>query len=169
LPARLGHVLRLVDQAVFFYRDHKWVIGASLLAGVGNHVLSVASVVFIGHALGIGMPTFEYFVLIPIINIVTAIPVMPNGWGIGEAMYQKLFGTYGAAHLVDQPAALAAETMGTRGVALSVLYRLHLTLWSLLGGLFVLFEKDRVTQADIDREAELEAKEDGVEPPAPRG
>ena len=169
LPPRLAHVLRLIDNAVFFYRDHKVVIGASLLAGVGNHVISVASVVFIGHALGIGLPTFEYYVLIPIVNIITAIPVMPNGWGIGEWTYQGLFATYGAVHLTGVPAAVAAETMGTRGVALSVLYRLHLMLWSMLGGLFVLFEKDRVTRADIEREAELERRDDDVEPPGSRG
>jgi uncharacterized protein (TIRG00374 family) len=159
LPQRIGHLLKLVDQAVFFYRDHRWVISASLLAGIANHVLSVLSVVFIGHALGVGMPTFEYFVLIPIINIVTAIPIGPNGWGVGEALYKILFAKYGAVHM---PATVgnAAEAMGTRGVALSVLYRLHLTFWSLLGGLFVLFEKDRVTRADIDREVELEEHDD---------
>jgi hypothetical protein len=59
--------------------------------------------------------------------------------------------------------------MGTRGVALSVLYRLHLTFWSLLGGLFVLFEKDKVTRADIDREVEMEERDCDVEPPAGRG
>lgn len=164
LPSKLGHVLRLVDQAVFFYRDHKWVIIASLVAGVGNHVVSVLSVVFIGQALGVGMPTFEYFVLIPVINIITAVPVMPNGWGLGELMYQNLFATYGAPYL--PLVANAAEVMGTRGVALSVLYRLHLILWSLLGGVFVLFEKDRVTRADIDREVALEEREDAVEPPS---
>lgn len=171
LPHRLGHILKLVDQAVFFYRDHKWVIAASLLAGVGNHVVSVLSVVFIGQALGVGMPTFEYFVLIPVINIVTALPIGPNGWGVGETLYKYLFGTYGAAQLAGVPAAVATETMGTRGVALSVLYRLHLTFWSMLGGLFVLFEKDRVTRADIDREVALEEQEerDDVEPPAGRG
>jgi hypothetical protein len=86
----------------------------------------------------------------------------PNGWGLGEYMYGYLFG------LAAQPG--AQEVMTTRGVALSVLYRLHLTLWSLLGGLFVLFEKDRVTKADIDREAQLEAEEDrggAVDPAAP--
>ncbi|MFY9343416.1 MAG: lysylphosphatidylglycerol synthase transmembrane domain-containing protein [Planctomycetota bacterium] len=158
LPHRIGHLLRLVDRAVFFYRDHKWVIMASLLAGVGNHVVSVASVVFIGASLGVGLPTFEYFVLIPIINIVTALPVGPNGWGVGEALYKLLFGKYGAAALPG--VANAAAVMGTRGVALSVLYRLHLTFWSLLGGLFVLFEKDRVTRADIEREEALEDQED---------
>ena len=54
----------------------------------------------------------------------------------------------------------AAEAMGTRGLALSLLYRLHLTFWSLLGGLFVLLEKDRVTKADIEREVELEEQDD---------
>ena len=158
LPQRVTHVLKLVDQAVFFYRGHRWVIVASLLAGVLNHIVSVLSVVCIGFALGVGMPVFPYFVLIPVINIVSAVPIAPNGWGIGEWLYGQLFGRYGAEFLVGQ--ANAAEAMATRGVALSVLYRAHLTLWSLLGGLLVLFEKDRVTRADIEHEAELEERDD---------
>ncbi len=158
LPQRVSHVLKLVDQAVFFYRDHRWVIAASLLAGIVNHVVSVLSVVFIGFALGIGMPAFPYFVLIPVINIVSAVPIGPNGWGVGEWLYKNMFARYGAEYL---PAlANAAEAMGTRGLALSLLYRLHLTFWSLLGGLFVLLEKDRVTKADIEREVELEEQDD---------
>ncbi len=167
LPHRVSNLLKLVDRAVFFYRDHGWVIAISLVAGIGNHVISVLSVVCIGKSLGVGMPTFEYFVLIPVINIVTVLPIGPNGWGVGETLYKYLFGKYGAVYLPT--VAMAEEAMGTRGVALSVLYRLHLTCWSLLGGLFVLFEKDRVTRADIDAEVELEEHEDGVEPPAPRG
>ena len=161
LPPRIGGVLKLVDQAVFFYRDHKFVIAMSLLVGVVNHVVSVGSVVLIGHALGVGMPTFEYFVIVPVINILSAIPIAPNGWGFGEALYKGLFSTYGAEHLAGVAPAAAAETMGTRGVALSVLYRLHLTFWSLLGGVFLLFEKDRVTRADVAREVERERSADG--------
>ncbi|MFO1078844.1 MAG: lysylphosphatidylglycerol synthase transmembrane domain-containing protein [Planctomycetota bacterium] len=157
LPPKVGHLLRLLDQAVYFYRDHKGVIGASLLAGIGNHVLSVFSVVFIGDALGIDMPWLEYFALVPVINILSAVPVAPNGWGYGDLLYKYLFGTYGAKYLT---VANAAQVMGVRGFALSVLYRLHLTFWSLLGGLFVLFEKDRVTKADIERETQQEEQED---------
>jgi uncharacterized protein (TIRG00374 family) len=160
LPHKISHLLKLVDQAVYFYRDHKWVICASLLVGVINHIISVLSVLFIGYALGVGMPPFEYFVLIPVINIVSALPISPNGWGWGEALYKSLFGTYGAPYLQGAVSTeVAKTTMGTRGVALSVLYRLHLTFWSLLGGLFVLFEKDRVTKADIDREVDIEEHE----------
>jgi uncharacterized membrane protein YbhN (UPF0104 family) len=159
LPQRISHVLKMVDQAVYFYRGHKGVIVASLLAGVGNHVVSVMSVVLIGDALGVEMPWFEYFVLIPVINIVSAIPIGPNGWGVGEFLYQRLFGQYGAVY-VTATAGDANMIMGTRGVALSVLYRLHLTFWSLLGGIFVLFEKDRVTKADIAQEQQLEEREE---------
>jgi hypothetical protein len=49
--------------------------------------------------------------------------------------------------------------MWTRGVALSVLYRTVLTGFSLLAGLLVLFEKDRVTKEDIDREHKIEEEE----------
>ncbi|MEC7584541.1 MAG: lysylphosphatidylglycerol synthase transmembrane domain-containing protein [Planctomycetota bacterium] len=158
LPQRIGHVLKMVDRAVFFYRDHKGVIVASLLAGVLNHVVSVLSVILIADAMGVGMPWFECFVLVPVINIVSALPIAPQGWGVGEYLYYELFSRYGAAHLGN--VANAGLVMGTRGAALSVLYRLQLTFWSLLGGLFVLFEKDRVTKADIEHEVELEQQEE---------
>lgn len=162
LPPKLGHVLKRVDHAVFVYRDHKLVIVASLIAGVGNHVLAVLSVVCFGNALDIGMPSFEYFVLIPVINIVTAVPLAPNGWGIGEGLYKYFFGQYGGVHITGAGVseAVARETMGTRGLAVSVLYRLHVTLWSLFGGLLTLLEKDKVTRADIEREVAEEARED---------
>jgi hypothetical protein len=157
LPAKIGHVLKQVDQAVYFYRSHKRGIGLWLLAGMGNHVVSVLSVVLMGVALGVGMPAAEYFVLIPVINIVSALPLGPNGWGVGEALYGQLFAQYGAVHVSGVPD--PARTMATRGVALSVLYRLHLTLWSLIGGIAVLLEKDRVTRADVEREVALEKRE----------
>lgn len=162
LPPKLGHVLKRVDHAAFVYREHKIVIAASLLAGVGNHVLAVLSVVCFGNALDIGMPSFEYFVLIPVINIVTAVPLAPNGWGIGEGLYKYFFGQYGGVHIAGAgvPEAVARETMGTRGLAVSVLYRLHVTLWSLFGGALTLLEKDKVTRADIEREVAEEARED---------
>lgn len=160
LPPKIGHVLKRVDHAVFVYRDHKIVIAASLMAGVGNHVLAVLSVVCFGNALDIGMPSFEYFVLIPVINIVTAVPLAPNGWGIGEGLYKYFFGQYGGSYITGVPEAVARETMGTRGLAVSVLYRLHVTLWSLFGGLLTLLEKDKVTRADIEREVEQEAHDD---------
>ncbi len=167
LPHKVNHLLRMVEQAVYFYRNHAGVIVGSLATGIVNHVIAVLSVMFMGQSLGVGMPPLEYFALIPIVNIISAVPLTPNGWGIGEAVYRHLFGTYGAAYVtgaVDQ--VQAAATMGTRGVALSLLYRIHLACWSMVGGVFVLLEKDRVTKADIEREVQLEERDEAMEPPA---
>lgn len=145
----LSGLLKKIDQAIFFYRGHTLGIALWMVAGMASHVLSVLSVALIGYAMSLGMPMFEYFVLVPIINIVSAAPLGPNGWGVGEAMFGHLFATYGTSFVV---AAEAAKVMYTRGVALSILYRIHLTMWSLLGGLLVLMERDRVTQADVEQE-----------------
>ncbi|MEC9047594.1 MAG: lysylphosphatidylglycerol synthase transmembrane domain-containing protein [Planctomycetota bacterium] len=150
LPTKLRSALQMVDKAIFFYREQRVVIGASLLLGVLNHAISVLAVVCFGVAIGVGMPAFEYFVLVPVINIASAIPIAPNGWGVGELLYGYLFAEHGAQHLVGVSDAAAA--MRTRGVALSLLYRAVLTAFSCVAGLLVLFEKDRVTRAEIDRE-----------------
>ena len=157
VPARFRGKLQMVDQAIFFYRDQRAMLIGSLILGIANHVLSVCCVILIGTAIDVGMPTFEYFVLVPVINIASAVPIAPNGWGIGETMYGYLFATHGAGYLTGTSAPFLA--MWTRGVALSVLYRTVLTAFSLLAGVLVLFEKDRVTKEDIDRENKLEEED----------
>ncbi len=157
LPGRISAVLKRVDSAIYFYRAHGFGMAVWVILGMLNHVISVTSVVLMGKALSIPLPTLEYFVLIPIVNIISAFPIAPNGWGVGEFMFKHLFSTYGAVYAPNS--SNPGELMGTMGVALSVLFRVHITLWSLLGGLFVLLEKDRVTQRDIERETELEEME----------
>jgi uncharacterized protein (TIRG00374 family) len=157
LPARISGLLKRIDEAVFFYRQHKLGIGAWMLLGVLNHAVSVTSCALIGMSLGVGVPVVEYFVLVPIINTISAIPITPNGWGIGEGLYRFLFGKYCAVYLGSTPN--AAEVIGTRAVALSVLHRIQMTLWSLLGGVFLVLDKDRVTRAEVEAEVERERAE----------
>lgn len=159
LPQKLSTPLMKVDRAIFFYRTHKRGIFAWLLIGALNHVMTIASFYLMGVALGVGMPAEDYFALIPVILIASAVPIAPNGWGYGEALFGYMFGTYGAVHLgpaVPDP----TQVMRTRGVALSVLYRLHTTLWSLIGGVMLLTDRDRVTRAEFEAEVALEHAED---------
>ena len=159
LPARVSGVLRRVDTAVHYYRRYKGGIALWLVAGMLNHAVSVTAVMLIGQGLGVGMPALEYFVLVPVINIASAVPIGPNGWGVGEVAFRYLFGEYGAGYLTGMTVERATFIMGTRGVALSVLWRVHLTLWSLLGGVLMFFERDRVTLHEIEEEVALEAEE----------
>ncbi|MBI5853508.1 MAG: flippase-like domain-containing protein [Planctomycetes bacterium] len=149
LPEKFAAALMKVDAAVFFYRDHKAGIFVWVVLGALNHVITVASFFCMGEALRIGVPPLEYFVLVPIALIGSAVPIAPNGWGVGEALFGKLFGTYAAVHVgpgVPDPEAV----MRTRGIALSVLYRLHTTLWSLVGGVMLLADRHRLTRAELD-------------------
>jgi uncharacterized membrane protein YbhN (UPF0104 family) len=147
LPVKVQGLLKEVDAAIFHYRSHKAGIGIWLALGIVNHIVSVSGVVMFGSAIGVGIPAHEYFVLVPVIIIVSAIPIAPNGWGIGEALYAKLFGTYGAVYLPDTPN--ANLVMSTRGIALSILYRIVFTALSMLGGLVLLFEKQRISKKEM--------------------
>lgn len=149
LPARLSAALRKVDHAVYFYRGHQRGLLLWFLLGTGNHVITIGSFFCMGEALGIQVPLIEYFVLVPIALIVSAVPIAPNGWGVGEALFGTLFGKFAAIHVsgaVPDPEAV----MRTRGVALSVLYRLHTTLWSLVGGVLLLTDRQRLSRAELE-------------------
>ncbi|MHC4079130.1 MAG: lysylphosphatidylglycerol synthase transmembrane domain-containing protein [Planctomycetota bacterium] len=156
LPGGFGHLLQRLDQAVFFYRSHKAGMFVWMLGGMGSHAINVLCVYFIGEALGMGVALQDYFVLVPVILIVSAIPIAPNGWGVGEYMFGELFRNFAAG-------AGAAQTMYTRAISLSLLYRIHLMLWSLLGGLILLFTKDRVTRLDVEHEVAMEEAEEMAE------
>jgi uncharacterized protein (TIRG00374 family) len=159
LPPFLTAFLERLDQAVLLYRGHKVAISALLFWSVLNHALSVTSVLLIGQAMAVGLPPFEYFVLVPVIGIISSVPLGPNGWGVGELAFGHLFATYGAVHLRGMPMAEGAAVMRTRGVALSVVFRLLMTVWSLLGGLLLLKQRERVTREDVAEEIALERAE----------
>ena len=162
LPNRIGHLLKRIDHAVFFYRQHKRGMGMWLFGGIFNHISSVCSYACIGTALGVGMPFSDYFVLIPVIVTVSAIPIAPNGWGVGEFLFKELFGKFGAVHLPDLAPAVATHAMGTRGVALSIVYRIHLTTWSMLGGILYFFGKDKVSREELVAEAGRDSGQEGA-------
>ena len=69
----------------------------------------------------------------------SSIPIAPAGWGIGEAAYGALVGKFGAAALPGIEN--TEQMMRTRGVALSVLHRTHVVVWSLIGGILLLIDR----------------------------
>jgi len=141
LKLPMASVFQQLDQAVIFYRHHVSGLATWFFLSVGNHFLAVLGVALIGDSLGVGVPWTGYFVLIPVINIISAVPLTPSGWGVGEAMYGFFFKKYCAHYLVG--IANAGQIIATRAIALSVVYRIHLMLWSVLGAIFLLFERGK--------------------------
>ncbi|MDA0373301.1 MAG: lysylphosphatidylglycerol synthase transmembrane domain-containing protein [Planctomycetota bacterium] len=158
LPGKIAAPLMKVDEAIFFYRAHKQGILVWILLGTLNHVVTITSFLLMGLALGVELPAIDYFALIPVILIVSAVPIAPNGWGVGEWLFGSMFAKFGAVHL-QGVVADPVQALRTQGVALSVLYRLHTTLWSLVGGAMLLMDKDRVTREEIEAEVSREESE----------
>jgi uncharacterized protein (TIRG00374 family) len=139
LPKRLGKFVAQLDDAVLQYRDNLKGIGLWLLASPLIYSLFIGSVILMAQAIGVGLPWIDYLSIVPAAMVVQAIPLMPGGWGIGELAYGTLIAEFGMQALPGVPD--AEQIMRTRGVALSVVHRIHVIAWSLLGGLLMLWDR----------------------------
>jgi uncharacterized membrane protein YbhN (UPF0104 family) len=104
----VGSFLSEVDQAVLSFRERKSVI----LAGIGISVLIHAgwcgANALLGHMLGVDLELSAWFAVIPPILIVAVVPLLPGGWGLGEASYVFFLGLVG----VPPAPALAVSVLG---------------------------------------------------------
>ena len=123
----LGSKLRSLDRAAFVYLRHPFELAFAFVLSAANHFAVVLGVFCLGLAFGVPRAEVglgEYLVLVPVANIVSALPLAPGGWGLGEFVYKELF------EMIDANA--------TMGVAISVTFRLCQLAIGLLGGVFLL-------------------------------
>jgi glycosyltransferase 2 family protein len=140
----LGDKLRSLDRAAVLYLRHPLEMVVALGLSLVNHVLVILALFALGSAFGgadqgsLGLR--EYFVATPVANIVSALPLAPGGWGLGEAAYKHLFEMVGGS--------------GTIGVAISVTFRLILLGFGLLGGIYLLLPGGKAEVAAAERASE---------------
>jgi len=126
----LRKLVEEVEEALTEYRNNKGAVVATVLISLVSHSLMVLVNYGVGRALGIrGLGLVQYFALVPMVIIISAIPISLAGWGWGETQYTFFFGSVGVP--------------GTQAIALSVAVRLYMAAWSLLGAAFYLFGGDR--------------------------
>lgn len=124
---KLGAKLRLLDGALLVYARHPLELAGCAALSLANHCGVICGVWLLGRAYGVRaeeVSLAQYFVIVPVASMVTALPIAPAGWGLGEAIYQYLFELVGAS--------------GALGVAVSVTFRLTQMLIGCAGGLFLL-------------------------------
>lgn len=137
----LGQQIEKLDRAALLYLSHPGEIAVALLLSLGNHFWTIAGVVALARAFGVGadsIPAVEFAAIVPLTNMASSIPTGPAGLGIGEAAYAYLF------RLLGVSAAL--------GVAVSLGFRICQLSLSLVGGLFLLKPERRaeLQQAEQD-------------------
>jgi uncharacterized protein (TIRG00374 family) len=128
--------LRRMIEACRMYASHPGVLGKTALITVGVHVFSMLGIACVGKGLGILTDNgwVDYFLYLPIINSVTAIPISISGFGVREGMYVKMFNEVGVA--------------SSTALALSLLGYISSLFWSVIGAAFYLTHRQEVTAAE---------------------
>jgi uncharacterized protein (TIRG00374 family) len=138
---RYDTLKRMVD-AYRQYASHPVVLAKTTLLSFGVHFASMLSIWCIGQGLGVITTNglIDYFLYLPIINSVTAIPISISGFGVRELMYAEMFSQVGV--------------LASVAVAMSLIGYLASLIWSLIGAVFYLTHRKEIpTAAAIAEEA----------------
>lgn len=129
---RITETLKKVYDAIYFYKSRKKVLAEA----VGLSVLVWISLILINlqfaKGLGLQLSAGYYFIFVPVISIITVIPITIAGWGLRESMYAQFFGGVGLSDTV--------------AVSLSIAIALTMLLWSLVGGVLYALHLPRFTR-----------------------
>jgi hypothetical protein len=136
------HVLAEIDAAFRLYRRHPASLGVGLAVSVVNHACAAACAFVLARALGLAeVRLLDTLALVPVVGLLTAIPLLPGGWGVGELGFAYFFGQLGVAP--------------SEAVGLSVVFRLATLAASLPGGVLWFMTRDHadrtVMAAEIQR------------------
>lgn len=129
-------VLREVDAAFALYKRRPGSLLVGVLVSFVNHAGTCVCAWLLAQALGLSKVTLPItFALVPIASLISAVPLLPGGWGVGEAAFAYLFSK------VNVPASEA--------VGLSVVFRLAILTSGLPGGVLWLTARDHAGRREM--------------------
>ncbi len=117
----------------------RMVLVNSLLISLANQLLAISINWIMAEGLHIHVPLFYYLIFMPVVTLISMIPISLNGMGLREYAIVSLFGSIG----VDREAA----------VALGLLSSLTIFLSAIPGGMIYIFFRSR---GDAQQMAALE-------------
>lgn len=96
---RVGQVFIQAYDAWVTYRNRPLILLQALILSALTHLMIVFVVILSAHALGEDkMVFYQYFLLVPIGLLSTAIPIAPAGLGVGQLAFAALFSLAGSTH-----------------------------------------------------------------------
>jgi uncharacterized protein (TIRG00374 family) len=107
LMPRLEKPIRSLYEALYSFHNRPRVLIQALLLSLVVQSIEIASVVWLGQALGLTTPLPFYFIVMPIVWLVITIPISIGGLGMREGVFIAFLGQVG----VGQPDALALSLL----------------------------------------------------------
>ncbi|MFO0945858.1 MAG: lysylphosphatidylglycerol synthase transmembrane domain-containing protein [Planctomycetota bacterium] len=114
--------IKEVDQSVFHYRNHLWMLGGNVAISFLIHATTIFCIYLVGRSLQLTIPLMFYFEALPVIFTAGAFFPAIGGLGILESLFAHFFVGQGAT--------------ASSAVALCILYRLMILVGSLPGAIF---------------------------------
>jgi uncharacterized membrane protein YbhN (UPF0104 family) len=133
-----GETLQKLERAAALFQGRPRELALAVLLSLGNHLCVVGAVYAIGRAFGDAQGYGSYVTVVSVANTISAIPLTPSGWGVGEQAFGALFDLLGSEFAL--------------GVAVSVTYRLCNLGLGLLGGVFLLLPGGRGLRDQVRNE-----------------
>ena len=144
LPARFPGRDIFVDLSIaynLYARAWKATL-ASILLSLCVHIFSFLMFYSAARSLGVVIPIFQFFAIMPIINTIAALPISVGGTGVREGLFQTMLTT------------LCVNVPSTAAVGVSLLGWGMVLFWGLCGGIIYLFYRpsEHAKLSDIRRD-----------------
>jgi len=138
-----------VDAAVRLYRGHPGSLALGLLVSLFNHAGTCVCAYLLARALGLEeVRLVDVMALLPVVSLLSAVPLLPGGWGVGELAFAYFFAPVGVAP--------------SEAVAWSVVFRLAVLASGLPGAVLWLLAREHPLRdamaAEMDRAAHAVAE-----------
>ena len=125
---RLEKIAAKIDNVAKAFRiigKYPAALWMSLGLSFANQTMGCVAVWIIALSIGIRIPMFYFLIFVPVVTLISMIPVSLNGMGLREYSFMNLFGAIGVA--------------GESCIALGLLFSFMVILSSLPGGLVYIF------------------------------
>jgi glycosyltransferase 2 family protein len=140
---RMSHLASKIDAISAAFQvmgKHRSVLYFSLVISLVNQLLVIAVTYIIADGLRLDIPFSYFLIFVPVITLISMIPISLNGMGLREYSFVALFSAIG----VDREYC----------IALGLLSSLFVVLSSIPGGIVYIFFRNRV---DMEQIAAIEA------------
>jgi len=135
LPKPVFEKLKTIYHAIYQYRRHPFTLINVTICSLLFQALGIFVNYLLGQSVGIELPLFKYFLLIPLVWLISMIPSL-GGLGVREGGYVVLFASFGAG--------------SDKAFALSILFYSLTVCASIIGSICYLFA-GRVSREDLEK------------------
>lgn len=123
---KIGDIALKLYDSIIDYKNHRTALGKVLFISLGIQASRILAIYMIGLSIGITLSLKYYMIIVPIVIVVTLIPISLAGLGVRETIFIYLFKQIGFS--------------STAAFTLSILTFLIILLLSLAGGVIYLFK-----------------------------